>query len=287
MRYKLPVFPTIADAYRFLGREFGACFRLAIVPLIIWVVIDAIVQLGFLSGGLFGLRSGNAIVSYALLNAPFAIAYLVTVVVLFLYAVALHRLVLNGPGSEPALAWVAWRARHWRYLGRGLVTAAVFVIAFVVSATFVPAIGTAAGTAGILESAAGQVTLTVIVLLLFAVPTALLTCMTLPALPAAAADDHVVDLAEASNQARGNLWRMTFIFGIGLLLPFWLIEAAVRTVGDTVIANDGPGASPELLVTTALLIVNFVGFTVGIVLLSAIFRRLRDNVPLRSEQAPR
>tara|TARA_A100001037_G_scaffold270997_1_gene266235 strand:+ start:521 stop:1381 length:861 start_codon:yes stop_codon:yes gene_type:complete len=283
LRYKLPVFATIADAYRFLGREFGAWFRLAIVPLIIWVVIDASVQLGFLSGGLFGLQSDHAILAYTLLNAPFVVVYLITVIILFMYAVALHRLVLIGPGSVPGLSWVAWHARHWRYLGRGLVTASVFVIAFIISATFVPAIGTAAGTAGILESAAGQVTLTVIVLLLFAVPTALLTCMTLPALSAAAADDDAVDMAEASNQARGNLWRMTFVFGLGLLLPFWLIEVAVRTVGDTVIATDGPSAGPELLVTTALLIVNFVGFTAGVALLSAIFRRLRDNVPLRSD----
>lgn len=286
MSYKLPVFATIADAYRFLGREFGAWFRLAIVPLVIWVAINAAVQLGFLAGGLFELGSDDAIASFALLNIPFAIAYLVNAVVLFLYAVALHRAVLLGPGAEPATAWLAWRARHWRYLGRGLVTAAVFLIAFVVAATFVPAIGTAAGAAGVLESAAGQVTLTVIVLLLFAVPTALLICMTLPALPAAAIEDRAVDLAEASNQARGNLWRMSFVFGLGLLLPFWLIEAAVRTMGDRMLAADGPGTTPELLVTTALLIVNFAGFTAGVALLSAIYRRLRDNVPLRAEAQP-
>jgi hypothetical protein len=150
-----------------------------------------------------------------------------------------------------------------------------------VTATFVPLVGTVAGTAGILESAAGQVTLTFIVLILFAVPIALLSCMVMPALPAAAVDDHAVSLSEASNQAKGNLWRMTIIFALGLLLPFWLIERGVDLLINRSITD---GGLPELVTP---IVIDFIGFTVAIALLSLIYRRLRDHTTLRADQPPR
>jgi len=277
MTYKLPVLTTIADGYRFLGAQFTAWFQLAILPLVIWIALNVAIANGWLAGGNLGTGSETPTFAYMLLNAPFIIAYGVITASLLMYAVALHRLVLGVHDRTGPLAWLSWRARHWRYVGQGVVVVAIVGLGLIVTATFVPAIGTVAGTAGILESAAGQVTLTFIVLILFAVPIALLSCMVLPALPAAAVDDHAVSLSEASNQAKGNLWRMTIIFVLGLLLPFWLIEKAVGLLINRSITEGGLPA----LVTP--IVINFVGFTVTIVLLSLIYRRLRDNTILRAD----
>ncbi len=275
MTYKLPVLATIADGYRFLVSHFTGWFQLAILPLIIWVGLNIAVAQGWLAGGNLGVGSDYPSIAYVLLNAPFILAYAVIMASLIMYAVALHRLVLGVNDRTSPLAWLAWRARHWRYVGQGIVIVAIIGLGLIVTATFVPAIGTVAGTAGILESAAGQVTLTFIVLSLFAVPIALLTCMVLPALPAAALEDHAVSLSEASNQAKGNLWRMAIIFALGVMLPFWLIE---QGVGMLTSRSATSGGLPELITP---IVINFIGFTVTIVLLSIIYRRLRDHTTLR------
>lgn len=280
MTYKLPILATIADAYRFLISRFTAWFQLAILPLVFWIGLNVAIANGWLAGWNFGIGSDHPSIAYTLLNAPFILAYLIMAVSLLLYAVELHRLVLDAQDRTGPLAWLAWRARHWRYIGQGVVIVAIMGLGIVVTATFVPLIGTVAGTAGILESAAGQVTLTFIVLILFAVPIALLTCMVLPALPAAAIDDHAVSLTEASNQVRGNLWRMTITLALGGLLPFWLLE---KGVGVLIKRSITEGGLSDLV---TLIVINFVGFTVLIVLLSVIYRRLRDNTTLRSEQPP-
>ena len=101
--------------------------------------------------------------------------------------------------------------------------------------------------------------------------------MVLPALPAAAVDDHAVSLSEASNQAKGNLWRMTIIFALGVMLPFWLIEKGVGLLTSRTATRDG---LPELITP---IVINFIAFTVTIVLLSLIYRRLRDNTTLRAD----
>ena len=275
MTYKLPIFATIADGYRFLITQFTGWFQLAILPLVIWLGVNVAIANGWLAGGNLGAGSDTPTLAYMLLNAPFILAYAVITATLLMYAVALHRLVLGAPGRTGPLAWLAWRARHWRYVGQGVVLVAIIGIGLVVTVTFVPLVGTVAGTAGILESAAGQVTLTFIVLILFAVPIALLSCMVLPALPAAAVDDYAVSLSEASNQAKGNLWRMTFIFVLGLMLPFWLIEKGTGLLINRSITD---GGLPELVTP---IVIDFIGFTVAIVLLSLIYRRLRDNTTLR------
>lgn len=283
MAYKLPLFATTADGYRFLVSRFTAWFQLAFIPLLIWIAVAQAVSNGWLAGWNRRLGSDSPLLAFWMLNAPFYIAYLLVTVSLLLYAVALHRLVLDMADSTGALAWLTWRARHLRYIGQAVIVAAIMLIGLIVSGTFVPAIGAVAATAGVLESAAGQVTLTVIVLLLFAVPIALLTCMVLPALPAAAVEDHAVTLSEASNQAKGNLWRMTLTFLIGGLLPFWLIERAIAFLMDSATSAQEPAFAAEI---TAI-IVNFLAFTVLLVLLSLIYRRLRDNTTLRVDQPPR
>lgn len=280
MTYKLPIFATLAEGYRFVIAQFTAWFQLALLPLAIWIVLTIAVAKGWLAGWNLGIGSDDTGLAYTLLNAPFILAYLIMAASLLLYAVELHRLVLGANVRTGPLAWLAWRARHWRYIGQGVVVLAIIGLGLIVTATFVPAIGTVAGTAGVLESAAGQVTLTFIILILFAVPIALLVCMVLPALPAAAVEDYAVSLSEASNQARGNLWRMTIIFVLGGLLPFWLLEKGVGLLIKRSITESGLSD----LVTP--IVINFVGFTVLIVLLSVIYRRLRDNTVLRSDQPP-
>ena len=281
MTYKLPVLATIADSYRFLIAQFTAWFQLAILPLVIWVALNVAIANGWLAGWNLGIGSDHPSIAYTLLNAPFILAYLIIAAALLLYAVELHRLVLGASARSGPLAWLAWRARHWRYIGQGVVVIAIVGLGLIVTATFVPAIGAVAGTAGILETAAGQVTLTFIVLILFAVPIALLTCMVLPALPAAAIDDLAVSLTEASNQARGNLWRMTIIFALGGLLPFWLLE---RGVGLLIKRSITEGGISDLVTP---IVINYVGFAVLIVLLSVIYRRLRDNTTLRVDAPER
>jgi hypothetical protein len=275
--YKLPIFATIADGYRFLTAQFTAWFQLAIAPLVIWLGLNVAIANGWLAGGNLGAGNETPTFAYMLLNAPFIFAYAIITATLLMYAVALHRLVLGFNDRTGPLAWLAWRSRHWRYLGQGVVIIAIILLGAVVTATFVPLIGTVAGTAGILESAAGQVTLTFVVLILFAVPIALLSCMVLPALPAAAVDDHAVSLTEASNQAKGNLWRMTIIFALGVMLPFWLIE---QGAGLFIKRSITGGGFPELVTP---IVINFIGFTVAIALLSVIYRRLRDNTTLRAD----
>jgi hypothetical protein len=283
MPYKLPILATIADGYRFLAGRFTAWFQLAIIPLAIWAAVEFAVSNGLLAGANPGPGSDSNLAANGSLNATFFVAYLIVTIALLLYAVALHRLVLDLPGSAGAFVWLAWRRRHLRYVGHGVVVAGILLIGILVTGTLVPAVGAVAGAAGALESAAGQVTLTVIVLLLFAVPIALLTCMVLPALPAAAVQDHAVTLSEASNQAKGNLWRMTFVFLLGGLVPFWLIKRGIAFLIDRSLSD----IDTAIAAGTTRIVVNFVGFTVLIVLLSLVYRRLRDNTTLRVDQPPR
>jgi len=283
MPYKLPILATIADGYRFLAGRFTAWFQLAIIPLAIWAAVEFAVSNGLLAGANPGPGSDSNLAANGSLNATFFVAYLIVTIALLLYAVALHRLVLDLPGSAGAFVWLAWRRHHLRYVGHGVVVAGILLIGILVTGTLVPAVGAVAGAAGALESAAGQVTLTVIVLLLFAVPIALLTCMVLPALPAAAVEDHAVTLSEASNQAKGNLWRMTFVFLLGGLVPFWLIKRGVTFLVDRSLSD----VDTAIAAGTTRIVVNFVGFTVLIVLLSLVYRRLRDNTTLRVDQPPR
>ena len=174
MPYRLPVAATIAEAFRFLTGRFTDWFPAALVPLTVWIALEFAIDRGWLAGLTFGLGSDAPMIAYMLLNAPSILAYLVIAVLLLLYAVALHRRALGMDRDASVRAGLVWRARHWRYVGQGVVVVAIVALGFIVSATFVPALGAVAGTAGVLESAAGQVTLTVIVLMLFAVPVALL-----------------------------------------------------------------------------------------------------------------
>ena len=283
MPYKLPIIATTADGYRFLFGRFTAWFQLALLPLVIWVAIEMIVSNGWLAGGNLARTSNSPLAAHWILNAPFFLAYVLVTVALLLYAVALHRLVLDLPGSTGAFAWLTWRARHMRYLGQAVIVAAILLIGIMVSGTFVPMVGAVAGTAGVLDTAAGEVTLTIIVLLLFAVPIALLTCMVLPALPAAAVEDHAVTLSEASNQAKGNLWRMTLILLVGSLVPLRLVEWGMTFL----LARSAADTEPVHAAEVTGILVNFLAFTVVITLLSLIYRRLRDNETLRVDQPAR
>ncbi|MBO21867.1 MAG: hypothetical protein CMM26_05765 [Rhodospirillaceae bacterium] len=283
MPYKLPIIATTADGYRFLFGRFTAWFQLALLPLVIWVAIEMIVSNGWLAGGNLARTSNSPLAAHWILNAPFFLAYVLVTVALLLYAVALHRLVLDLPGSTGAFAWLTWRARHMRYLGQAVIVAAILLIGIMVSGTFVPMVGAVAGTAGVLDTAAGEVTLTIIVLLLFAVPIALLTCMVLPALPAAAVEDHAVTLSEASNQAKGNLWRMTLILLVGSLVPLRLVEWGMTFL----LARSAADTEPVHAAEVTGILVNFLAFTVVITLLSLIYRRLRDNKTLRVDQPAR
>ena len=130
MNYKLPIFATIADGYRFLGTQFTGWFQLAILPLVIWIGLNVAIANGWLAGGNLGAGSETPTFAYMLLNAPFILAYAVITASLLMYAVALHRLVLGTNGRSGPLAWLAWRARHWRYIGQGVVIVAIIGQAF-------------------------------------------------------------------------------------------------------------------------------------------------------------
>ncbi|HCP01337.1 MAG: hypothetical protein CL573_06340 [Alphaproteobacteria bacterium] len=281
--YKLPLVATIAESYRFLAVRFTSWFQLAIIPLVIWIAIFLVTSNNWFFGWNRGLGSDSPLVAFLLLNAPISGAYLLVTVSLLLYAVALHRLVLALPGSAGVFAWFSWRARHIHYIGQAVVVVAIILVGIVVSGTFIPMVGAIATDAGALDSTAGQITLTVIVLLLFAAPIALLACMVLLALPAAAAEDHAITLSEASNQAKGNLWRMTFIFLIGGLIPFWLIERGIAFLT----ARSTTDIDPKFFTEISSIIVNFLAFTVLITLLSLVYRRLRNNKTLKADLPPR
>ncbi len=290
--YKLPVWNTIGEAYRFIWAERGAWLNYAAVPFVVigllasgyLIFIQNIWGQQLLGGppltpeqlallpDRFHLGSSGAF--WVAMAAVIVLYYVVYVT----FAVAWHRRLLLGPGATSASEIFMWRKRHWQFVLRAVLAAllAMFV-AFVIS--FVLGLLLAA-------IAPSSFVLGFIVGIIIGLLTTLALVYVAPAFPAAAVEDFEIGLKRASDLASGNVWRMWAVFVFGLVIPFVIISIGFEIVLATALPPEVWLTSIGLivLVSVAFQAVNFVGAAVGISLLSIMYRRLRDNVELKKKQ---
>ncbi len=113
---KLPVFKTVAGAYRSVATRFGSVIEAAAVPYILSVVVTGIAVLAVQNqnGAL-----GGAIMFLNL--APYVLA-----------GVAWYRLTLLGPVAGAPSLLQRWTRRHWRFLGYAV---AVLLVSYGIAIT--------------------------------------------------------------------------------------------------------------------------------------------------------
>ncbi|CAN0566115.1 unnamed protein product, partial [Laminaria digitata] len=106
--------------------------------------------------------------------------------------------------------------------------------------------------------------------------------------PAAAVEDRGIGIRKSMELAHGNRWRMFAVFLFGSFLPIFLIQIVLSGVGVglVLVFFSSSNSAPELPFSVELLMniiggaIYFLGIAVGVSLLSLMYRRLRDNVPL-------
>lgn len=291
--YRLPLFETIGEGYRFLWGARGDWLNYALGPILLVSLVPtlagyfAVERMGPDGERMMGPHMAGPFVLLALL------AVLVIIAVYIVFAVAWHRRYLLGPERTSPREMIAWSRRHWVFLGRGILYAllsfAVFIaVSFLLSIPSGIIFGIA-GTghtgemplAGVLGGMIASLAMLMIVAVLLIGP--------LLAFPAAAVEDYDFRLSTGWKVARGNRLRMFAVLFLGAGVVPLLVQLAVdfllagaNLAAFPVSATDAGGTSLTLAFVTSLIsqAVYFLGVAVGISLLSIMYRRIRENVPL-------
>jgi len=294
--YKLPVYLTIGEAYRFVAGQFSALLAYIIVPIFVSSLLSAattfsaILRLGginFVPGvyiypNLHGQLPQLFELSSAFVAVPLsiflAILYFATYV---LFAVAWHRRYLVGPDLTSSSEIFIWRHRHMRFMWKGILLYILFVLA-VSLAWF--AVGAAAGailtSVGVsIAQPPGIIIQLAIMAIVAGIPTALLLSSVLLVFPAAAIDKTNIGIFASRHITRGHVWRITFIM-FGIWIPFAILNWGfdklflLPDILEYWIGSLGLGF-------VVILIKNVIAFltaAIGVSALSIIYRRLTDNV---------
>jgi hypothetical protein len=299
--YKLPVWGTIGDAYRFIWSERRAWLDYALGPILVLTLIPTVISLGVFGTVGFAAplpapgQSPSHMFGVSAVIAFFAI-YFVIVATYIAFAVAWHRRYLLGPDATAPREIITWRRRHWRFLLRGIALAllAIFagtIVAFIVAFPAGAILGTVGG--GGAEIAAVRVVPLFITWLLVIAIMGLLFVGPLLAFPAAAVEDEGFGIAQGWMISRGNRWRMLAIYLAGSFIPALVLNlvlfALVAGLASLIDAPLAEGESPSLTVAfVGALLTNavyFLGVAIGVSLLSIMYRRLRDNVAITEQDA--
>ena len=298
--YKLPVWNTIGDAYRFIWAERSAWLNYAAFPFVAIGLLATIFLLTVQSSiglDIFGIGvpltpdQTAQLERQKLVNLASA-AWIVSLFIIIFYylvyitfAVAWHRRYLLGPEKTSAREVFVWHRRHWRFLGRTVFLAVLLII-------FGTLIGLASAALLAVVLSSGIANLPVlgfaigfVVAMLPGLLLSLLACSVAAAFPAAAIEDNEIGFSSAGELAKGNVWRIWFTFLVGLFVPLTVVQFVLDWLFLTAFPPESWLSSIGLtaLAMVTLQAANFVGVALGVSMLSIIYRRLRDNVPLGSE----
>jgi hypothetical protein len=296
--YKLPVFATIGETYRFIGSQLSALVNYAMVPIILnslfatLLTFSVIAQMGGLAyvpgvdldpdqianlPRIIDLSSPRDMVIIGLL---IGVAYYGMYV---LFAVAWHRRYLLGPEATSPREIFVWRRRHWRFLWKGIL---IFILGGIVvgliASVLVGILTAIISSIGLGPSGpTSSILFGVIIFVVVGIPISLLACSVLLVFPAAAIDEKRIGVFESFKLTRGNVWRIVFVFFIALYVPFTILSQGIAWLIATPyslelwLGSVGLGFVVMLITHT----INYAGIAFGVSILSISYRRLIDNAP--------
>ena len=257
----LPVFATVATAYRFLLREIATVIRLAWFPFL----VVAIVQYFAAEAMLDGLAVDGAATAGQTIASPYDfVEWIVQVVVLAIVGVSLYRLILFGdrkPGQYIAFAF-----------GRSEVL--FIVLQVIVFAGFL-----LVGLAWAIAFGNPEVALTgwsaaspiLIVVLNVVVLVYLLTRFSL-VYPIVLAENRL-DFLRSLEMTRGQFWRLLAVFVLGLL-PLTLLIGGLEAGFWLLVVNDVSSrelpSDQAIAITKGLIVYQVSIFYVGAILASGL-----------------
>lgn len=296
--YRLPVFETIGEGYRFLWGARGDWLNYALGPILLVSLVPTLA--GYIAFARMGPDGERMMGPH--MAGPFVLlgllAVIVIIAVFIAFAVAWHRRYLLGPERTSPREMISWSRRHWVFLGRGvlyalLTMAVAFAISFVLAIPAAIIFGATMGQQGGNMPMAGGLGALVAWLATIVIVSILLIGPLL-AFPAAAVEDYDFRLSTGWKVARGNRLRMFAVLFLGAGVVPLVVQLAVdfllagaNLAAFPVSATDAGGTSLTLAFVTSLIsqAVYFLGVAVGISLLSIMYRRIRDNVPLPAKAA--
>lgn len=295
--YKLPVFSTIGETYRFIGNQFSPLVNYAMIPVLLNSLLATLVTFSSISlaGGYGGLPNISpeqaaeiprifdalSVQGIFILSLALTIVFCITYI---LFAVGWHRRYLLGPDATSPLEIFVWRRRHWRFLWKAVLLV-IFgvIISLIFSAVLILPVSALAGWASGLGTTGSEIALTAVNWII-SIPILLLYCSVLLAFPAAAVDDLQTGIFRSMTLTRGNLWRMAIVFFIGIYWPFYAASATVSWLINTPTIFSFWSGSIGLGFVAMLIAqsVNFAGLAIGVSALSIMYEKFTDNVSVQT-----
>jgi hypothetical protein len=257
----LPVFATVATAYRFLFREFLTVVRLAWFPLLVVAIVQYFAAEATLDalGALPGATAEQAMAS------PYdLVEWIVQVVVLAIVGVALHRLILFGdrkPGQYITFAF-----------GRSEVLFVVLqVIVFAGFLLLGLAWAIAFGNPAVTLTGWSALSPVLIVVLNVVMLIYLFTRFSL-VYPTIVAENRL-DFVRSLELTRGQFWRLLAVFTLGLLplaLVIGVLEGVFWLLVRTDVSSGEIDGDKAIAITKGLIIYQVAIFYAGAVLASGL-----------------
>ncbi len=313
--YELPVWNTIGTVYRFIWTERMSWLKFAAVLVALSIVGPFLLLIPTLGlAGVLELISGGEPtaaqettmgIGLGIVVLVFVVAYIALMIT---FMVAWHRHYLLDPRASSIRELFVWKRRHWLFFGRCVLLGILAIILFFAAAAVIgpilsPILGIFTGASSqpsfgsqMPTFSAGMFVAPLIFMAVLATVVLFFTCFLLLSLPSAAIEDREITLRNAVRLSKGNRFNMTWVIWFGSFLPFWGIPAVLQIVllSAAISGHDDAfqqmGAMAEAQSTFTMTVVypifstffSMLGLAIGVSLLSASFRRLRDNVPLET-----
>jgi len=232
---RVPVAPTIRDAYSFIFTHLGSIIGLIWVPMLLLTVMGFFSFQRYYNDFIAAMAGGNpsALGSSLLMMLGYMVAALLLEAMILVSVVQLAQ---GTRDPKPVLAHFSFGPSEWRMF-RALIALVGLLLLFLFP-TYV-----AAGALSVVLGNRGAVMTNLSVMALYAVILAA-TPRFLLLLPAISVNEHVPVLRRAWALSAGNFWRLLAIL-VGatgpVLLAMGIIDAVLSGGGATVAA----GATPE------------------------------------------
>ncbi len=287
--YKLPVWQTVIDAYKFTFGQWLWVLKYA-TPAIISIVL-----LRFAFSFALDSHSNDEFFGPTVPGIIFAFfaIWFIGAAIAITFAVAMHRHYLIGPDQRGIWTALRWRSRHWRFLGWAIV---VGIGMGILSALFTFPVLSLSSTkffVALLHSENILVsTSTSLGLNLMGWTIAfLIICPALIRLPLHAIDANDKTFTSASGLVRGNRLRMTAVFLLGDFVPVFVVSVALFSFAgsNANVAPNQPGAEilPGIFSVMAFqAVLGLLWLAVTAVMLSMIYKQLSENAQMPANPAP-